>query len=45
MSAFIHNFFNVEIMAKSWEIILVGLSNTVQLSVVALICAPLLGLQ
>ena len=44
MSAFIHNFFNVEIMAKSWEIILVGLSNTVQLSVVALICAPLLGL-
>lgn len=44
MSAFIHNFFNVEIMAKSWKIILVGLSNTVQLSVVALICAPLLGL-
>jgi len=44
MSAFVHNFFNAEIMAKSWKIILVGLSNTVQLAVVALILAVLLGL-
>jgi len=44
MSAFIHNFFNVEIMAKSWKIILVGLSNTVQVSIVALVCAAVLGL-
>jgi len=44
MSEFIHNFFNAEIMAKSWKIILVGLSNTVQLAIVALICAAILGL-
>jgi len=44
MSAFIHNFFNVEIMAKSWKIILVGLSNTVQVAIVALVCAAVLGL-
>jgi len=44
MSEFIHNFFNAEIMAKSWRIILVGLSNTVQLAIVALICAALFGL-
>ena len=44
MSAFIHNFFNIEIMAKSWRIILAGLSNTVQVAVVALVCAALVGL-
>jgi len=44
MSEFIHNFFNAEIMAKSWKIIVVGLSNTVQLAIVALICAAVLGL-
>ena len=44
MSAFIHNFFNIEIMSKSWKIISVGLTNTVQLAVVALICAAFLGL-
>ena len=44
MSAFIHNFFNIEIMAKSWKIILIGLSNTVQVSIVALVCAAVFGL-
>lgn len=44
MSEFIHNFFNVEIMAKSWKIIGIGLSNTVQLALVSLVCATLLGL-
>jgi len=45
MSAFIHNFFNIEIMAKSWKIILIGLSNTVQVSIVALVCAAVFGLS
>jgi len=44
MSEFARNFFNVEIMARSWTIIRVGLSNTVQLAIVALICAALFGL-
>jgi len=44
MSAFAHNFFNIEIMAKSWKIILIGLSNTVQVSIVALVCAAFFGL-
>jgi len=44
MSAFAHNFFNIEIMAKSWKIILIGLSNTVQVAIVALVCAAFFGL-
>jgi len=44
MSAFAHNFFNIEIMAKSWTIILIGLSNTVRVAIVALICAAVFGL-
>jgi polar amino acid transport system permease protein len=44
MNAFIHNFLNIEIMAKSMRIILIGLSNTVQVAIVALVCAAVFGL-
>jgi len=44
MNEFIHNFFNAEIMAKSWKIIGIGLSNTVQLAAVSLVTAAILGL-
>lgn len=44
MNEFIHNFLNVQIMAKSWRIMLIGLSNTVQLAAVSLVTAAVLGL-
>ncbi len=44
MNDFIQNFFNVEIMAKSWKILVVGLRNTVQLAAVSLVFATVLGL-
>jgi len=44
MSAFIHNFLNIDVMYRSRIILLMGLKNTVLLALASLVFASLLGL-